>query len=186
MTPSKLLLRPAWQRYGAAIVVTALVVVGRMALNPWWGQHRNRHLVLLPAVMVAAWLGGFGPGLLAGVAEHGRPLLFLVRHARVCTWTPRLDLVLYLALCAVVCGLIASLQRRARAPIAAHPLPPARAQIVAHDLRSPLTAIQIVTDLLDREAPRSAPQLQRIVRAVGAWTSCSATWSTAPGSSTGS
>ena len=45
---SKLLTRPAWQRYLFAVVLTLAVVVGRLALNPWWGVQQNRHLVLLP------------------------------------------------------------------------------------------------------------------------------------------
>jgi signal transduction histidine kinase len=167
MTTPNVLLRSAWRRYGTATVVTALVVLGRMALNPWWGQHRNRHLVLIPAVMLSAWLGGLGPGLLASVLStlalyflwSDTPGLHLER--------PTSDLVIYLALCAVLCGLIASLQRaRAQSDTATRSRERVL-QIVAHDLRSPLTAIQIVTDLLNREAPALAPQLQRIVRAVG-------------------
>ena len=44
-----------------------LVVLGRLALNPWWGVQQNRHLVFLPTVLLAAWLGGFGPGVVSAV-----------------------------------------------------------------------------------------------------------------------
>jgi signal transduction histidine kinase len=166
MTPSKLLLRPAWQRYGAAVVVTSLVVAGRMALNPWWGLHRNRHLVLLPTVMVAAWLCGFGPGLLAGVLSTAG-LYFFWADTPGAFHLPSFDLVLFLALSAVLCALIASLQSARAHAVAATRSRQRVLEIVAHDLRSPLTAIQIVTDLLARDAPGTGPQLQRIVRAVG-------------------
>ncbi len=142
------------------------VVAGRMALNPWWGLHRNRHLVLLPAVMVAAWLGGFGPGLLAGVLSTVALYGFWADTPGI-FHLPTLDLVLYLAVSAVVCALIASLQTARARAIAATRSRQRVLEIVAHDLRSPLTAIQIVTDLLARESPASGPHLQRIVRAVG-------------------
>src|SRR4051794_3574324 len=58
-------MRSGWLRYGAALGVTALVVLGRLALDPWWGRDHNRHLVFLPTVMLAAWFGGFGPGALS-------------------------------------------------------------------------------------------------------------------------
>jgi signal transduction histidine kinase len=166
MTSSKLLLRPAWQRYGAAVGVTALVVLGRLAANPWWGIHRNRHLVLLPAVMVAAWLGGFGPGLLSGVLTTGALYVFWAGRPGLHLHLPSLDLVLYLALSAVLCGLIASLQEARAHADAANRSRQRVLEIVAHDLRSPLTAIQMVTDLLAREAPTLEPHLQRLRRAV--------------------
>ena len=71
---STVLGRPAWQRYLLAIALTLAVVLGRHALNPWWGVQQNRHLVLLPTVLLAAWMGGFGPGvvsvLLSTLALH--------------------------------------------------------------------------------------------------------------------
>jgi signal transduction histidine kinase len=167
MTPSKLVLRPAWQRYGAAVVVTSAVVAGRLAVNPWWGIHRNRHLVLLPAVMVAAWLGGFGPGLVSGVLSTAALYAFWAEQPGLYLHLPSLDLVLFFGLCAVLCALIASLQAaRAHADAATRSRQHVM-EIVAHDLRSPLTAIQIVTDLIAREAPTLDPQLQRLRRAVG-------------------
>jgi perosamine synthetase len=51
------------ERYGIAAVVTALGVGASLLLAPHWSPH---HLLLpfYPAVMLSAWFGGFGPGLL--------------------------------------------------------------------------------------------------------------------------
>jgi signal transduction histidine kinase len=164
MASSNVLLRPAWQRYGAAVVLTSLVVLGRLALNPWWGVHRNRHLVLIPAVMLTAWLGGFGPGMLSAVLTT--LALYQFWGDAPAYAPPSLELMLYLSLCTVLCALIASLQAARLRADAATRSRQRVLEIVAHDLRSPLTAIQIVTDLLDREAPAIAPHLQRIRRGV--------------------
>ena len=163
---SEVMVRPAWQKYLAAITLTLLVVAGRHALNPWWGVQQNRHLVLLPTVTLAAWLGGFRPGvvsaLLATLALHvlwsSEPGLFHL---------PAMDAVLFLGFSLVICGLVSSLQRaRARADTATRSRERVL-EIVAHDLRSPLTAIRAVADSIARASPDARPRLERIDRAVG-------------------
>ena len=103
-----LLARPAWQRYLLAIVLTLAVVLGRLALNPWWGVQQNRHLVFLPTVLLAAWLGGFGPGvvsvLLSTLALH-----VLWSKEPGLLHLPPVDLVLFLGFSLVICGLVTSL-----------------------------------------------------------------------------
>src|SRR6266498_4818199 len=88
--------------YGAGIALTLLVVVGRLAMNPWWGLHSNRHLVFLPTVMVVAWFAGFGPGLLSAALSTVAIAYF---------WTARgkglLDASLELALFFVIASAIA-------------------------------------------------------------------------------
>src|SRR5438445_91118 len=51
------------KRYGLAAVLTALAILASVLLAPHWNP---RHLLLpfYPAVMLSAWFGGFGPGLL--------------------------------------------------------------------------------------------------------------------------
>src|SRR3712207_2435337 len=51
-------------RYGAAVVAVALVVVLKLVLNPLITQQ-SPFLLMAGAVMVGAWFGGFGPGVLA-------------------------------------------------------------------------------------------------------------------------
>src|SRR5262245_59005656 len=56
-----------WQRYLVAVALALGVIFGRVALDPLWGRQNNRHLVLLPTVMVAAWVGGMGPALVTAI-----------------------------------------------------------------------------------------------------------------------
>src|SRR5437867_1063946 len=55
---------PMSARYGIGLVIVGIAVVGRLALNSVWGGPELPFITFYPAVMVAAWLGGFGPGLL--------------------------------------------------------------------------------------------------------------------------
>jgi signal transduction histidine kinase len=54
-------------RYGVAVVAVALVLLLKLALDPLFLEHQSPFLMLAGAVMVAAWFGGLGPGLLATV-----------------------------------------------------------------------------------------------------------------------
>lgn len=162
----QVLMRPAWQRYGGVIVLTLLVALGRHALNPLWGEHHNRHLVFLPTVMVAAWFGGFWPGVLSTALSSVALYLFWPDSGQSLWYMPSSDLFLFAAVGVAVCRLIDSLQSaRARADAATrsreHVL-----QIVAHDLKSPLNAVKITTASVVRAAPEAAAKLERIDRAV--------------------
>lgn len=50
-------------RYGVAIGAAAAAILFRLALNPLWGTGLP-FVTLLPAIVLSAWLGGFGPGLI--------------------------------------------------------------------------------------------------------------------------
>jgi PAS domain S-box-containing protein len=52
--------------YLAALCITAAFVGIRILLEPWWGSTAP-FVMLYPAVMLSAWLGGFGPGILSTV-----------------------------------------------------------------------------------------------------------------------
>src|ERR687893_319114 len=53
-------------RYGVAVLAVALVLLLKLLLNPLITQQ-SPFLLMAGAVMVGAWFGGFGPGLLATV-----------------------------------------------------------------------------------------------------------------------
>jgi len=162
---SNVLAKP-WQRYLVAITLTVVVVVGRLALNPWWGVQQNRHLVLLPTVMLAAWLGGFRPGVVSALLGT-LALQLLWSQTPGLFHVPRADEVLFLGLSLVVCGLVSSLQAaRARADSATQSRERVL-EIVAHDLRSPLTAIKALGESIAIVNPGLRPKLQMIDRAVG-------------------
>jgi len=162
---SNVLAKP-WQRYLVAVTLTVVVVVGRLALNPWWGVQQNRHLVLLPTVMLAAWLGGFRPGVVSALLGT-LALQLLWSKSPGLFHVPRVDEVLFLTLGIVVCGLVSSLQAaRARADSATQSRERVL-EIVAHDLRSPLTAIKALGESIAIHNPGLKPRLEMIDRAVG-------------------
>ena len=47
--------------YGIAVAAAAAATLLRVALDPTWGAKLPL-ILFYPAIMVAAWLGGFGPG----------------------------------------------------------------------------------------------------------------------------
>jgi two-component system, sensor histidine kinase and response regulator len=138
---------PAWARYVAAIALTVAVVAGRLALDPWWGQHQNRHLVFLPTAMLAAWLGGFGPGVISSVLCT-LAIDYFWTEPRQVLFHPSFELILFLLVAVAMARLIESLHRaRGRADAARDSREQVLA-IVAHDLRSPLTTIKASTTLI--------------------------------------
>jgi two-component system, LuxR family, sensor kinase FixL len=56
--------RQAAAHYGVAIVAVAVALIARLALQPIV-QHESPYLFFVPAVLVAAGVGGLGPGVLA-------------------------------------------------------------------------------------------------------------------------
>ncbi|MES1206750.1 MAG: ATP-binding protein [Pseudomonadota bacterium] len=142
--------RPWWVRYGAALGLTALVVAGRLALDPVWGRQHNRHLVFLPTVMLAAWIGGFGPGFVSAV---------LSTLALAYFWSDRggpphfnADLALFLFVALWICAVIRSLQVAHARADAAKKARESLMELVIHDLRNPLTAIRVAAESLETDA----------------------------------
>jgi signal transduction histidine kinase len=163
---SKVLMRPAWQRYLVAIALTLAVVVGRWALNPWWGVQQNRHLLLLPTVMLATFLGGFRPGVASALLST-LALQLLFSKTPGLLHRPTMDELVFLGFSLVICGVVSSLQlARARADTATRSRERVL-EIVAHDLRSPLTAIKALGESIARANPDIRPRLEKIDRAVG-------------------
>ena len=60
----RLIRSSATSRYGFAVACTASGIALRVALEPLLGLQLP-YVTLFPAVMVSAWLGGFGPGILS-------------------------------------------------------------------------------------------------------------------------
>jgi signal transduction histidine kinase len=163
---SNVLARPAWQRYLVATTLTLAVVLGRLALNPWWGVQQNRHLVLLPTVLLSAWLCGLRPGIASALISTLALQLLWSKEPGL-LHPPTMDVVLFLGLSLVICALVNSLQvAKARADLATRSHERVL-EIVAHDLRSPLTAIKAIGEGIARATPDIEPRLARIDRAVG-------------------
>jgi signal transduction histidine kinase len=151
--------RPAWQRYGAAFGLSAAVIAGRGALDPVWGHSHDRHLVFLPTVMLAAWLGGWGPGAMSAVMTTLALGVFWSAPHGV------LEVGLFLGVCLAMCALIESLHRAREREEAAKRAREHVLAIVAHDLRNPLSSITIACSAADRAAASTASEGLR--RAVG-------------------
>jgi K+-sensing histidine kinase KdpD len=81
-------LTPAWLRYAPALILSGLVTLLMVSL-PWTVSKPGILLLNLLAVMISAYLGGFGPGVLAtalgvlGATYFLLPPLYSLRiHAR--------------------------------------------------------------------------------------------------------
>ena len=59
-------LRSRWARYTTSAAVIAIVVGIRAFLIPAWSLA-HPYLLFYPGIVLAAWVGGFGPGILATV-----------------------------------------------------------------------------------------------------------------------
>jgi signal transduction histidine kinase len=151
-------------KYGAGILLTLLVVAGRWAMNPVWGNRSNRHLVFLPTVMLVAWIAGFGPAVVAAVLSTVA-ISYLWMEPAHHLLQPSSDLALFFALAVAIAALVESLRRaRARADAAAR----AREQVlavVAHDLRNPLATIRLTAGRLQETIP-DADQLRQRLAAI--------------------
>jgi len=55
-----------WARYTSAVAIVVIVVGIRAYVIPGWSLS-HPYLLFYPAIMLAGWLGGFGPGVLATV-----------------------------------------------------------------------------------------------------------------------
>jgi len=70
-----------WFRYGVALAVTALALVLRMSLDLAFVDS-SPFLIFTPAVMLGAWYGGLGPGLVATAAGALACNYFLLKPNR--------------------------------------------------------------------------------------------------------
>jgi signal transduction histidine kinase len=169
MAPARLApLRSVWQRYAAAVLLTGLIVAGRLALDPVWGHQHNRHLVFIPMVMVAAWLGGLGPGVVSAVLFTAALGTFWTGPTREPVGATVVELMLFLAIGVALSAMVESLHRaRARAEASVRSRERVM-EIVAHDLGNPLGAIGISAEALALRTTddQDRRHVERILRAV--------------------
>ena len=176
LTPVKLRTGP-WRSYTVALGLTLIIIAARVALNPLLGREHDRHLFLLPAVMLAAWVGGLGPGWVATILCTGA--LSCLWNARGATAFPpvvTLDVVLFFLVGIAVCALIESLRVARSHAESARAARDQLLAIVVHDLGNPLSAIKLAAATLRRNNPaassgaivadridRSATRMSRLV-----------------------
>ncbi len=152
-------------RYLAALALTALVIGGRYSLDPWLGHQHNRHLLFLPAVMLAAWTAGLGPGIVSGALFTAALAVLWGEPPGAARILPAAELGLFLLLALAICAVIDSLQKARVRADEARRSHERLLEIVAHDLRNPLAAIKMVAAGVARATPELAPRIERIERA---------------------
>jgi PAS domain S-box-containing protein len=105
----------AWlQRYGAAVLFTAVAFALRLALEPWLGTHVSL-LTFFPAVALTVWYAGAGPAILAAVLSIFAMSLSLTPYFRLEIDelpAPMLHHLLYVTGCALIIVLGESARRR--------------------------------------------------------------------------
>jgi signal transduction histidine kinase len=174
----------SWRlRYAAAFAVTATAVTLQRLIWPY--VPPSPHLLFYPAILAAAWYGGFGPGLFAvGLACLEIAYWFLPPVAGLTIENPAdaLDLAIFGAMGIVSTWLLSrttALVRKARAAWAEAEAARVRLDeacrareevlaIVSHDLRSPLSAIELTCTQLRRgvlSGKDMSSQVDRIERA---------------------
>jgi len=94
-------------RYSIALTTVGVAVALRIALEPLWGD-KLRLLTFYPAIMVTAWLGGFGAGLTATVLAAAVTVYLWMPAAF--SWQPTdvgdiVALILFVAIGVVISGL---------------------------------------------------------------------------------
>ncbi len=105
-------------RYGIAIGVTGLSLLVRWALWPVLGSQ-TPHMTFFPAVMISAYFGGFGPGLLATFLSAFAAHYFLGdARFQIDTAQGAVSLTLFLMVGTVISGLTESLHRMRRRVVA--------------------------------------------------------------------
>jgi PAS domain S-box-containing protein len=99
--------------YGVAVLATAVSLLARWPLWPVLGDAVP-HMTFFPAVMVAAYFGGFRPGLLATILSAVAANYFLTQqlpHFRVTSVNDVAALILFVLTGVVISGLCESLHR---------------------------------------------------------------------------
>jgi signal transduction histidine kinase len=156
---------PAWSRYLGALALSLAVVAARLALDPVWGREHNRHLVFIPAVILAAWLFGFGPGVLvAAESTIALALFWTPPHAGPMPFVADAELALFFVIGLFVSGLVESLDRARRRAAAAVSAREQLLAVVAHDLRNPLATVRLSAGVLRRTLERDEVQDRNVAR----------------------
>jgi two-component system sensor kinase FixL len=91
--------------YGLAVLVVAAAVAIRLTLHSWFGDD-GPFLLFFPAILIAAWYGGLGPGTCATVLSAVAAMYFMPPPGfAVGDGTDRLSLGIFVAIGLAIAGL---------------------------------------------------------------------------------
>jgi signal transduction histidine kinase len=164
-------------RYGVALAMVGLFTLLRMPLRDLLGNSVP-FILYFPAVMIAGWFGGFGPGVFATVVSGYAAKTWLFEpygHFEIGDWGSAFRLLLFLGsglLMSYLCGrlhdrtgelenerdlLEAKVRERTRHLERALSDMEAFSYTVSHDLRAPMRTIHGFTEILLEEHAGTLP-----------------------------
>ncbi|MGE5041319.1 MAG: sensor histidine kinase [Candidatus Levyibacteriota bacterium] len=155
--------RSKLKRYLLPIILAALVILAKLLLLNVIPDHTAYHLLML-VVILSAWYGGLGPGLLATFMAAFLDVLVLFSAN-----TPFTDIYSLISLSFfIIGGIIVSFISEARSM--ADTQKDEFIGIVSHELKNPLTAIKTYAQLLKNKgmAQNSLQYLSKIDQQTGA------------------
>ncbi|MGA9997950.1 MAG: ATP-binding protein [Pyrinomonadaceae bacterium] len=103
--------RSALQRYGFAVIITVLFVLLRFLLQPLLGDFVP-FILFYPALILSAWYGGLGPGLLSTFLSAFAALYFFIEpnSPALINRQTNFSLVIFIAVGSFICWLSSSLR----------------------------------------------------------------------------
>jgi len=140
-------------RYGVAVLFVMLALLLTVLLNPWLEQ--SVFLLFFSAVMLSAWYGGMGPGLLATLLS----ISIIEYHMFPPQWSRTIPQLLIFVLMSVLINSLSEARKRSEEEQRAltealkrsDELKSALLASISHDLRTPLTSIRAAIDSLMNE-----------------------------------
>lgn len=181
--------RTLWLRYVVALLAVVIAFVARLALDAIFGEEHQPFATFYIAVVVAAWFGGLGPGLLSmglGLVVSIYAVIpprdsLMVQETR--DWA---EILLYLIVCGTIIALMQLVRRSRQALAEANAGLDATVRertarlrevvgelehfsyTITHDLRGPLRAMEGYATFLERaSAPeRSGPKGGEYIRRI--------------------
>ena len=139
----------SWIDYGVAVFLTAAVILAREALSGWLGRSAP-FLPSIAAVLIAAFLGGLGPGLVATVLSAAASDFFFVApifSLRIEKLVHGADLLLFVVLGVLISSLCDKRLRLVRQLREADRCKDEFLATLAHELRNPLAPIANALEL---------------------------------------
>ncbi len=95
--------------YGVAVLMTGLTLLARLGLSPWIGDGRPLLIIFFVPILLSAYLGGLGPGLVATALAALGADYYLIPVIHSFSFERPVDFVQWVLL--VVCGALASALR---------------------------------------------------------------------------